>query len=298
MSTGTVGQIIEYKNEAVSAKYLLEDDHSAAPAQLTAIRIEKLIDEHTSEYQHTAIYESTYHGKILVLDGIIQMTVADNFCYHEMIVHVPIAVLPYEPKTALVIGGGDGGVVNQLCRYNSLEKIVWIDIDAGVVEMCHKHLPELHEFHNDTVEFIAMDGAKIDYTNEFDLIIVDGTDPIQDKESLWSKTFYKGMQKALKKDGIITAFGQWAWPTAEVFEKTQTLGQAHFEQVKYYWFSDPSMTFGFTGVFLMTNSAIDPTIPKFVNRIPKQTQYYNAAVHTAAFALPNCFTPKAAFVVD
>ncbi len=298
MSTGTVGQIIEYKNEAVSARYLLEDDHSEPPAQLTAIRIEKLLEEHKSDYQHIAIYESTYHGKILVLDGVIQMTVADNFCYHEMIVHVPMAVLPSEPKSALVIGGGDGGVVNQLCRYSSLERIVWIDIDAAVVNMCQKHLPELHEFHNDKTEFIAMDGAKINYQDEFDLIVVDGTDPIEDKESLWSKTFYKGLKAALKKDGIITALGFWAWPDVEIYARTDALARSHFDQVRYYWFSDPSMCFGYTGVFLMTNSDIDPTVPKFVSRAPNRTQYYNAAVHTAAFALPNCFRPEAAFVVD
>jgi spermidine synthase len=262
-----------------------------------AIRVEKLLEEYQSPYQHIAIYDSTHHGKILVLDGFIQMTVADNFCYHEMITHVPMAVSQEEPNSVLVIGGGDGGVVNQLGKYQSLERIVWIDIDAAVVDLCRKYMPELHRFHDERVEFIAMDGADIDYQAEFDLIIVDGTDPIGGGESLWSKKFYTGLASALKPNGVITALGFWMWPDPHVYLRTRKMAEAHFEHTHYYWFLDPSMRYGYMGVILMTNNPLDPTVPQHLERVPAGlTEYYNGTVHTAAFALPNCFRPEAAFV--
>ena len=289
MSTGTNGQLIHYTNSAVQGLYLLEDDHAQAPPQLTAIRIEKLLEACQSPYQHIAIYESTFHGTVLVLDGVIQTTVADNFCYHEMIVHVPVAVLPHAPHEVLVIGGGDGGVVNELSKYPCIEKIVWVDIDPTVVALCQKHMPELHTYHDQRIEYIAMDGADIDYHDRFDLIVVDGTDPVDGKASLWSDKFYAGLTSALKAEGMITALGFWAWPESDLYTHTKALAQAHFRHVHYYWFADPSMRYGYTGVLLMTNSSVDPRVPNHSQRLAAPTQYYNAAIHRAAFAIPNCF---------
>ncbi len=299
MIKGTVGQVVEYKNRAIAGQYLLDDEYDEAPDQLTAVRIEKLLTEHKSPYQHIAIYEGSFCGKILVIDGFIQVAEADYFCYHEMLVHVPMAVLPTEPKSVLVIGGGDGAAVNELGKYQSLEKIVWIDIDADVVEICRKHFPKFHEFHDQRVEFIAMNGADIDYKHEFDLIITDGTDFVGESVGmgLASEKFYKGLAAALKPGGIVAILGWWAWPDSEYYDLTKELGQANFEYVHYYWFIDIAMKYGYTGNFLMTNSDFDPTAPKYFNRAPTHLlQYYNAAIHSAAFALPTCFTRGTDFV--
>jgi spermidine synthase len=299
MTKGTVGQVVEYKNEVHGGKYLLDDEYVEAPAQLTALRIEKLVEEHQSPYQHIAIYESSFHGKVLVLDGFIQVTTADYFCYHEMIVHVPMAIIPQEPKTALVVGGGDGAAVNELGKYQSLERIVWIDIDAAVVELCRKHFPEFYKFHDRRVEFIAMNGADINYKDEFDLIVVDGTDFIGDGAALASEKFYGALAAALKPDGVITVLGWWAWPESDYHELTRELAQANFKHAHYYWFIDPSMKYGHMGVFLMTNSAVDPSVPQYLNRVPAHlNRYYNAAIHSAAFVLPTCFTGGTGFVTD
>ncbi len=290
MIKGTVGQIFEYKNGVHDGKYLLDDEYDDCPDQLTAIRVENLLEEYKSPYQHIAIYQTSFHGKMMVLDGFIQLTAADYFCYHEMLVHVPIAVLPKAPQTALVVGGGDGAAVNELCKYKSIKKIVWIDIDADVVRLCKKHFPELHQLHDDRVEFIAMNGADIDYEDEFDIITVDGTDLVAEGADLASKKFYKGLATALTENGIITALGWWAWPTNDYYTLTKSLAQANFKHAHYYWFIDPSMKYGYMGIRLMTNSDIDPTTPTHFYRVPAaRLQYYNAALHSAAFVLPNCF---------
>jgi spermidine synthase len=296
MSTGTVGQIVEYKNGSTDGRYILEDDRTCKAAQLTAIRIERLVEEYASEYQHIAVYETAYHGKMLVLDGIVQMTTNDEFCYHEMIVHVPATVIRHEPRTALVVGGGDGGVVNQLCKIASLERIVWIDIDSDVVRICEQHFPELHEHHDRRVEFIAMDGAEIEFDREFDLVIVDGTDPLEDKASLWSQRFYSRLSRAVKADGVATALAGWAWPEPDMYLAIRDLSGAHFDHSQYYWFLDPSMRYGYTGVFLMTNSNIDPSVPAHPHRVPQELmRFYNPGIHSAAFVLPTCFTSGVPF---
>ena len=296
--SGTSGVIVEYQNGVTNGRYLLDDDRSQRSAQLTAIRIEALVEERRSPFQHIAIYETTFHGKMLVLDGFIQMTVADNFCYHEMITNVPLAVAPNRPKNVLVIGGGDGGVVNQLGKHPYLERIVWIDIDADVVELCRRHMPELQQYHDDRVEFLAMDGADIDYRNEFDLIIVDGTDPLEDRAaSLWTEKFYQRLTQAITDDGLITALGGWVWPESGWYASTSALAKTYFDNVHYYYFIDPSMKYGHMGVFLMTNLDLDPSQPAHIERIPVELmQFYNAGIHAAAFALPNCFKPNASFV--
>ena len=297
-NSGTSGVIVEYHNGITNGRYLLDDDRSQRSAQLTAIRIEALVEERRSPFQHIAIYETTFHGKMLVLDGFIQMTVADNFCYHEMITNVPLAVAPNRPKNVLVIGGGDGGVVNQLGKHPYLERIVWIDIDADVVELCQRHMPELQQYHDERVEFLAMDGADIDYRHEFDLIIVDGTDPLENRAaSLWTEKFYHKLTQAITTDGLITALGGWVWPESGWYASTSALAKTHFEHVHYYYFIDPSMKYGHMGVFLMTNLNLDPSQPTHIKRIPVELmQFYNAGVHTAAFALPNCFSPNTSFV--
>jgi spermidine synthase len=296
MLKGTTGQIVEYKNSVHDGKYLLDDEYVEAPAQLTALRIERLIEECKSPYQHIAIYESSFHGKVLVLDGFIQLTAADYFCYHEMIVHVPMAIIPDTPTSALVVGGGDGAAVNELGKYRSLERIVWVDIDADVVEICREYFPELHQYHDDRVEFIAMNGADIDFKNEFDLIIVDGTDFIGEGADLASKRFYARLAAALKPAGMVTVLGWWAWPESDYHQVTRKRAQANFERVNYYWFIDPSMKYGHMGIFLMTNSLVDPTVPNHFDRVPTDyIQYYNKDIHSASFMLPTCFTTGTGF---
>jgi len=296
MLKGTTGQIVAYKNGVHDGKYLLDDEYAEAPTQLTALRVDNLIEERKSPYQHIAIYGSSFHGKVLVLDGFIQLTAADYFCYHEMIAHVPMAIIPDIPKSALVVGGGDGAAVNELGKYRSLERIVWIDIDADVVKICRQYFPELHQYHDDRVEFIAMNGAGIDFRTEFDLIIVDGTDFIGEGADLASKRFYARLAAALKPGGMITVLGWWAWPESDYHQVTRERAQANFEQVHYYWFIDPSMKYGYMGIFLMTNSSVDPTIPEHFDRVPtERIRYYNKDIHSAAFVLPTCFTTGPGF---
>lgn len=170
-----------------------------------SIRIDKQIFSAQSDFQRIDIFESQDLGKILVLDGFLMFTEKDEFIYHEMMVHVPMAVHP-DAKNVLVIGAGDGGVIRELTGYKSIERIDLVEIDPMVVEACKKYIPQTsHKMDDPRVHIYYEDGLrftrrKVDY---YDLIIVDSTDPFGPGESLFTKEFYGNSYKALKEDGIM-----------------------------------------------------------------------------------------------
>mgnify|MGYP003295648897 CR=1 FL=1 len=158
-----------------------------------------------SAVQQIDIFDTPAYGRILVLDGELFITEKDEFIYHEMITHVPMAVHP-NPRNILVIGAGDGGVLRELTRYSSVESIDLVEIDELVVEVCKKYLPttacrfddpRVHVYYEDGVKFIRR------CTDQYDVIIVDSTDPFGPGEGLFTKEFYGSCFKALRDDGIM-----------------------------------------------------------------------------------------------
>lgn len=170
-----------------------------------SIRIDKQLYSGQSDFQRIDVFESYDLGKVLVLDGFLMFTEKDEFIYHEMMVHVAMAVHP-EVKKVLVIGAGDGGVIRELSGYKNIERIDLVEIDPMVVEVCKKYIPQtslkmedprVHIYYEDGLRFTR---RKDDY---YDLIIVDSTDPFGPGESLFTKEFYGNSYKALKEDGIM-----------------------------------------------------------------------------------------------
>ena len=170
-----------------------------------SIRVNRQLYSGQSEFQRIDVFESKEFGRFLTLDGYMMLTERDEFIYHEMMVHVPMAVHP-AVKRVLVIGAGDGGVIRELTRYENIEHIDMVEIDPLVVEVCHKYLPmtacrlddpRVHIFYEDGLKFIRS------RENEYDLIIVDSTDPFGPGEGLFTKEFYGNCYKALKEDGIM-----------------------------------------------------------------------------------------------
>ena len=170
-----------------------------------SIRVNRQLYSGQSEFQRIDVFESKEFGRFFTLDGYMMLTERDEFIYHEMMVHVPMAVHP-AVKRVLVIGAGDGGVIRELTRYENIEHIDMVEIDPLVVEVCRKYLPmtacrlddpRVHIFYEDGLKFIRS------RENEYDLIIVDSTDPFGPGEGLFTKEFYGNCYKALKEDGIM-----------------------------------------------------------------------------------------------
>ena len=170
-----------------------------------SIRVDEQLYSGHSEFQRIDVFESQEFGRFLVLDGYIMITEKDEFIYHEMIVHVPMAVHP-NVKKVLVIGAGDGGAIRELARYPEIEHIDLVEIDEQVIQVSRQFLPRtsckldderVHIYYEDGLRFVRS------REDEYDLIIVDSTDPFGPGEGLFTKEFYGNCYKALKEDGIM-----------------------------------------------------------------------------------------------
>jgi len=170
-----------------------------------SIRVDRQLYSGESDLQKIDVFESPEFGRILVLDGYIMLTEKDEFIYHEMIVHVPMAVHPHVSKV-LVIGAGDGGVVRELAKYPEIEHIDLVEIDEQVVQVSKVYLPKVScAMEDERLQIHYEDGLKFvrRKENEYDLIIVDSTDPFGPGEGLFTKEFYGNCYKALREDGIM-----------------------------------------------------------------------------------------------
>lgn len=262
-----------------------------------AIRIDKHVYTKQSEFQRIDIFDSVEFGRFLTLDGYMMLTQKDEFIYHEMIVHTPLSVLP-RAKNILVIGGGDGGTVRELVKYNTIENIDLVEIDEDVVLASKKYLPfTANSLEDSRVNIYYEDGLKyIRYKeNEYDIIIVDSTDPFGPGEGLFTKEFYGNCYKALKEDGIMV--NQHESPFYQ--EDAYAMERAHkrivesFPISKVYQAHIPTYPsghwlFGFASKKYHPINDLkfeDDYKPKFT------TRYYNIPLHKGAFALP-CYVEE------
>lgn len=166
----------------------------------------KLLASEKSEYQQIDIFQ-TGKGKALVLDGLIQFHTLDEFIYHEMSVHFPLFYHP-NPERILVLGGGDGFILREVLKYQSVKEVVLVDLDGKVVELCKKHFAEENggSLDNPKVKLIIDDALKYADTSaeKFDVVIMDLVDPYGPGAKLYAKETIEKFSKLLKEDGIIS----------------------------------------------------------------------------------------------
>jgi spermidine synthase len=165
-----------------------------------------IVPETDTGFQKLMILESDRFGRVLVLDGIVQLTEEDEGIYHEWIAHWPLFALPKPAEHVLIIGGGDGGVAREVLRHAYLKKVIMVEIDKMVVDLCREHMPAVSEgiFDDPRFELIIGDGAEAirRLKGRCDVVMIDSTDPIGPAKSLFNTSFYEGVYDALKEDGI------------------------------------------------------------------------------------------------
>ena len=206
------------------------EEHS--PDVRFSIRVDKHLYSEKSNFQRIDIMQSNEFGVFLTLDSLMMVTEKDEFIYHDMIVHVPMAVNP-NIKNALVIGGGDGGTVRELTRYSGIEKIDLVEIDEMVVSACKKYIPQTScRLGDPRVKIYYEDGLRFVRAkeNEYDLIIVDSTDPFGPGEGLFTKEFYGNCHKALNETGILV--NQHESPYYSIY--ADSLKKAHEKITKFF----------------------------------------------------------------
>lgn len=253
---------------------------------------EQLVNKQ-SDYQHIAILDTEEFGKVLTLDGYLMITEKDEFIYHDMIVHVPMATNP-EIKKALVIGAGDGGSIRELTRYSGIEHIDMVEIDQMVVEVCKEFIPQtacsledprVHIYYEDGLKFVR---RKV---NEYDLIIVDSTDPFGPGEGLFTKEFYGNCYKALTEKGILVNQHESTYydEYVEAMRRAHARIKETFPIAKVYQAHIPTYPSGHW-LFGFASKHYDPIEDlkeEEWNALGLKTKYYNTRLHRGAFALPN-----------
>ena len=257
-----------------------------------SIRVQRHLYSHKSEFQQIDIYDTPEFGKVLALDGNVMLTERDEFIYDEMITHVPMAVHP-NVQDVLVIGAGDGGVVRELARYESIRRIDLVEMDEQVLDACRRYLPgnacrldddRVHIYFDNALRFIRRKHAR------YDLIIVDSTDPFGPSEGYFTREFYGICYNALREDGIMV--NQQGSPfyhqDAEAMQRSHKRIVSTFPISRVYQAHIPTYAAGYW-LFGFASKKYHP-IDDFDRdkwlALHLKTNYYTVRLHTGAFCLP------------
>ena len=258
-----------------------------------SIRVKEHLFSDESNFQRIDVFESNEFGKFLTLDGLMMITEKDEFIYHEMIVHVPMATNP-QIKNVLVIGAGDGGTIRELTRYKTIENIDMVEVDKEVVAVSKKFFPQVSCGLSDPrVNMYFEDGLKFvrRKEKEYDLIIVDSTDPFGPGEGLFTKEFYGNCHKALKEDGILVNQHESPYYSdyAQAMKKAHRHIESFFPICRIYQAHIPTYPSGYW-LFGFASKKYDP-VKDFNsdkwNSLKLKTKYYNTELHNGSFAIPN-----------
>lgn len=259
-----------------------------------SIEIKKHLHSERSPFQQIDFYDSKTFGRFFTLDGLMMVTEKDEFIYHDMISHIPMAVNP-NIKKVLIIGGGDGGSAREILRYKTIESVDLVEIDERVVRLCQKFLPQTAYKldHDSRIKMYFEDGvafAQNALENTYDLILVDSTDPIGPGEGLFSTAFYQNCARILTDDGILINQHESPYYKSDAYE----MRRAHhklkktFPITKVYQFHLPTYPSGHW-LFGFASKKFDPIKDlkaESWEKLGLYTKYYNTNLHKGAFMLP------------
>ncbi len=259
------------------------------PGMALSIEIECVLFSKKTRFQQIDLFQTKSHGKMLVLDGIIQLTEADEFAYHEMMAHVPLFAHP-DPTNVLVIGGGDGGVLREVGKHKCIESIDFCEIDEEIIKLSKEFLPQIAcGFNDPRISIHIEDGSQFieRRKNKYDVIIVDSSDPIGPGEKLFEKTFYQGLKNALQENGIIATQGESFFIHKEYVKKLVRITKQLFPVQAYSYMTVPTYPGGHIGICL---ASLGPELKQPIRSIQKNFQeklkYYSPEIHHASFVLP------------
>lgn len=250
-----------------------------------------------SAFQDILIFESASHGRVMLLDGVVQITEADEFVYQEMIAHVPL-LAHGEARRVLIIGAGDGGVLRRVLAHRGVTRAVMVEIDGEVIRLAREFMPAIAgaAWDDPRAEIIVGDG--IDYVTRapdgaFDVIIVDSTDPIGVGEVLFTDAFYAHSARILSPRGLIVNQCGVPFMQADELRETSARRARFFPHVGAYVAAVPTYVGGFMTLGFAAKALAPETIPPAEIRARAEragilgtTRYWTPEIHAGAFALP------------
>ncbi len=258
------------------------------------LKADRVLYDSKTEHQRLVLFENATFGRALALDDVLQTTEADEFIYHEMLAHVPI-LAHGTARRVLILGGGDGGMLEEVLKHRGVEQVTMVDIDDTVVELSKQHLRTIcgDAFEDPRGELVIADAAAFvkDCDQSYDVVIVDSTDPIGPGEALFTQGFYADCKSCLAEGGVLVT--QNGVPFLQSGELAGTLAclRPLFADTTCYLATVPTyvggpMAFGWAS----DDSALRETpLETLRNRFANaaiETRYYTPEVHQAAFVLP------------
>jgi spermidine synthase len=260
-------------------------------------RVKRELARVQSAFQDIMIFESETHGRVMLLDGVVQITEGDEFVYQEMLTHVPL-LAHGAAKRVLIIGAGDGGVLKRVLQHKGVEKAVMVEIDGEVIRLCKEHMPGIggDAWNDPRAEVIVGDG--IDYVRKapagsFDVVIVDSTDPIGVGEVLFTDEFYANCARLLTERGLVVNQCGVPFMQADELRETSLRRGKAFPDVHAYVAAVPTYVGGFMTLGWAAKDASLRQVP--VEEIRRRaeaagilgaTRYWTPEIHAGAFNLP------------
>ncbi len=246
------------------------------------LKIEDVLWREKTPYQELAVLQTEAYGRMLVLDGAIQTTSLDEFVYHEMIAHVPLLLHP-NPRKVAVIGGGDGGAIREILQHTGIEEAHLIEIDERVVDASKRFFPDIAKgLQDDRTHVHFTDGiAWVKQARNFDVILVDSTDPVGPAEGLFVPEFYQSIYDALSEDGIMVAQSESPFLEPDIIQRVINGVSQAFPVTRLYLASVPTYPSGLWSFTLGAKKALQ--LPR---QVPLKTRYWTPEIQKSCFHLP------------
>lgn len=264
------------------------------PGYHTKLKVDKVLYEGDSEHQKLILFENETFGRVLALNNIVQTTERDEFIYHEMLTHVPLFSHGAVRKV-LIIGGGDGGMLEEVLKHKGIEKVTMVEIDEAVIEFSKEHLRFIcnDAFEDPRLDLVITDGVLfVESTEEkYDVIIVDSTDPVGPGEVLFTDRFYQAAKNCMAQGGVlVTQNGVPFFQGGELVGTLRCL-KPLFRDVTFYLAAVPAYAGGLMAFGWASDNVTLRQTP--VDRLRERyrasgltTRQYTPEVHVAAFAHP------------
>ncbi|MBH23414.1 MAG: spermidine synthase [Myxococcales bacterium] len=255
------------------------------------LKLKRTLFTGQSDFQKVEVVETELLGKALLIDGLWMTCEGEEAPYHELIVQ-PAMVTSPTIERVLIIGGGDGGTAREVLRHAEVKHVDMVEIDAMVIEACKEHLPEIGTAWDDP-RLNVMVGDGVAYVKEadvepYDVVIVDGSDPVGPAKGLFNESFYRGCARLLKEEGVFVTQSESPRLFKEIhLEMVQVINTVFGAAWPYYY---PVMIYG-SGHWSWTYASRQTT-PYDLNdervaRLEKDSRIYNRGIHHGVFALPN-----------
>ena len=245
--------------------------------------VEEILYKGKSKFQEIMVIKNPYYGKMLILDDVVQITERDEFFYHEMLTHVAMHANP-DPKKVIVIGGGDGGVVREVLKYRSVEKVFFVEIDEEVINISKRFFPAVSSGVDDPrVEIRVMDGAEFVAKRklaDIDAVIIDSTDIIGFARTLFTPDFFASVRDCLTDEGMFVTHTESLHFHKDIVIEIQETLRKVFPVVDLYTAAIATYP-GNWWVFAIASKGLSPRDMRHSFEI--ETKYYSDEIHRQSF---------------